>query len=186
MSVKGAFKVVLAAIGAAMLSQGALATPLETINVSTATGAGVSTQTVLEAGVTYRVTVTGVANIGRTAAGAFVLADADFYSIDNFASFVDVNPNQNVDLGLALNGVVQNFGPFNLQHVYTTLFVGLGQVLNLSFIDTFYGDNDAFGALTVALERVDFENPIPGAAILFGPTIAAAFGLSRRKKAARA
>lgn len=169
----------VAALGALAWAGGASAAVIETVDVDIADPEGVQTTAVLEDGVEYLVTVSGLVD---TYIDKGLLTDADYFSFDNFVTIRDVNK-AGVDVGLTIDGALVDWGPFSLDHVYAVSIVGAGAPLLLAFLDTYYADN--FGYLHVTISSTDtmLENPVPGAAVLFGTALAAgALRLRKGKK----
>lgn len=130
-------------------------TGLETLTVP-ADGTVVTSATVLEAGVRYRLRASGQIAIGGPGSG-----DAEYaYNADN-STILDQCNNfaSDVDMGIGVDGVAnlpnQNpyWGKFDASHTYATDFVGAGAPIQLNYQDCDYRDNT--GALTVEIYRAD-------------------------------
>ena len=122
-------------------------TVAETLEVDTASATAVSSQMVLEAGVMYRLRVSGViTNVIDNHQG-----DADYY---DFSNPKDLGCCE--DIGLGIDDLVVNdkttqpdWGPYDPSHVYEVEWPGQGTPIQALFQDTFYGNN--VGTLTLQI-----------------------------------
>jgi len=130
----------------------------------TAVDASVQSNVSLREGRIFTVRVSGTFLIG----GASGLADAEYFNIP--ATPLDRSV-QGVDIGVQIDGVDIDWGPFNPTHVYETTIIGEGAPINVSFNDTNHGDNS--GSLSVEIL------PSPAAATVF---VAAALVITRRRR----
>jgi len=130
----------------------------ETINVPV-NGNLVSSTTVLDSGVTYKIQASGTFNVGGLGDG---LGDAEYANFSNPPSSLQDNCGgtpDGVDLGIGINDTVNDnakfpfWGGFESSHVYTIDFVGQGSSINLNYHDCAYTDNS--GSLTVEVWRPD-------------------------------
>ena len=130
---------------------------------------------ILTSGVSYTIRVSGEFFIGGPGDG---LADAEFFDFTNPIDAIGAN-----DFGIQIDGADTAWGAFNPTHVYTITFVGTGAALDFSYFDTNYADNQ--GNLRVDIfDSPPNVVPLPAAAWFMGAGVAA-YGASRRKKAAR-
>ena len=83
------------------------------------------------------------------------------------------------DIGALINGVKIDWGPYNPAHVYSTLFIGLGDTIDIGYQDTAYSDN--VGNLLVQIATVN-AIPVPAALPLFLSGLVA-IGFFRRRAA---
>ncbi len=120
---------------------------IETLTVDSANPAPTVSQTVLAAGVTYRLRVSGVVtNVIDQFQG-----DADFYDFDS--------PKDDgccEDIGLGIDDFVvddhdtrPDWGEYRADHTYEVPWVGEGKTISALFQDTFYGNN--IGDLTLEI-----------------------------------
>jgi len=122
-------------------------TVIETLVINSANASPTPSQRTLQAGVVYRLRVSGViTNVIDAYQG-----DADFF---DFA-----NPKDNgccEDIGLGIDDLVvndldtrPNWGPYDPTHVYEVDWTGQGTTITALFQDTYYGNN--IGNLTLEI-----------------------------------
>jgi hypothetical protein len=123
-------------------------TVVETIIVDSANPEPEVSTTVLEAGVTYRLRVSGtITNVIDSFQG-----DADYVDFDNPRDHGCCE-----DIGLGIDDLVVNdldtqpdWGPYKPNHVYEVEWVGKGATITALFQDTFYDNN--IGNLTLEIQ----------------------------------
>ena len=130
---------------------------------------------ILTAGETYTIEVSGEFFIGGPGDG---LADAEFFDFTN-----PIDTAGSLDFGVQIDGADTAWGAFDPTHVYTITFVGTGAAIDFSYFDTNYGDNQGSLHVNIFDSNPDAV-PLPAAAWFMGAGVAA-YGASRRKKAAR-
>ena len=126
----------------------------ETIHVAT-DGSLTTSTTALDAGITYKLRVSGQAAVGGPGFG-----DAEYAFDQTFSAVIDRcnNLSSGVDLGLGINDQVNSsnktpfWGARNANHVYHVDFVGQRTPITLNYHDCNYSDNS--GAFTVEIFRL--------------------------------
>ena len=112
-------------------------TVVDMFDVDTASSTGRQSTTVLAAGVTYRLRVSGTAVVIDGITG-----DAEYY---DFASPKDLACCEDVGIGIddptVDKDTLPNWGPYNAQHVYEIDYVGKGATIRAVYQDTVYGNN---------------------------------------------
>jgi len=122
-------------------------TVIETLVIDTGNASPTLSQRTLQAGVVYRLRVSGViTNVIDAYQG-----DADYYDFNN--------PKDNgccEDIGLGIDDLVvndldtrPNWGPYDPTHVYEVDWTGQGMTITALFQDTYYGNN--IGNLTLEI-----------------------------------
>lgn len=144
------------------------AVTLDAFDLDVTNAAGTASSITLDAGVTYKVTVSGTFAIapGR-------LADGEFYQFAGTLDWTDVRP---PDIGVQLDGMDIVWGPFASDHVYSTYYTGTGAALQASYLDVNYGDNS--GALQMTISSV----PLPAAGGLMLVGLGGLAALRRRRR----
>ena len=102
----------------------------------------------LSEGNSYRLVASGFIDLANGA----VFGDADWF---DFSNPKDTSPPENVDVGLAIDDPVvdltlnPDWGPYNAQHVYETMYVGTGMPLEARYHDGAYGNNSGTMSLEI-------------------------------------
>lgn len=119
---------------------------LETVLVPAA-GTPRTTSTVLQAGQTYMIRVSGTVNVGGEGTGTADAEFANFSDVPNSLADNCDNAGTLVDVGLAINDTqldanrLPDWGGFNVGHVYEVEYIGTGAPITFSFHDCNYSDN---------------------------------------------
>ena len=146
---------------------------------------GVNSTAVLSSGTTYQITVSGTFEIGCISNGPCP-TDAEYYFPapnnvpDQPYTRTGFDSPAGLDVGVRINDVKIDWGPFNPLRVYSILFVGLDDTIKINYQDSNYADN--VGALAISIETLDAVVPIPAALPLFLSGLAV-IGLLRRRPA---
>ncbi len=141
---------------------------------------GITSNTVLSSGTNYEITVSGTFEIGCLAPSGNppCPTDADYF-VPSTTGVPSSFASNGTDIGVQIDNVKIDWGPFATSRVYSTVMMGLDSTIFINYLDTFYADNR--GALTVEISSLS-EVPIPAAMPLF-LTALAALGLIRRRGA---
>jgi len=132
----------------------------ETISVPV-DGSSVTSSTLLDKGITYRIRASGTFRAGGPAPGFDGLADAEYANFISPPSSLQNNCGgspSDVDLGIGINDTVDDnnkfpsWGAYDPSHVYTIDFVGQGMSISLKYHDCNYWDN--VGSLVVEIFRL--------------------------------
>ena len=159
---------------------------LETINLPS-NGVTINSTEVLALGTPYTVEVSGTFQIGCIGSPPCP-TDAEYYvpsaggnAGDPFDNTGFSNtPGVGLDVGVQINGINIDWGPFEVSRIYSILFIGLGDTIALRINDSNYGDNS--GSLTVKIFSQNGVVPVPAAVWLFGTALIGLIGFSERRK----
>lgn len=121
---------------------------IESFDLNVLTSSGTNSSEILEIGTEYEIKVSGTFVIGSPVTG---IADAEYFDIPNSPTDLFFG-----DIGVQINGADIDWGPFNIDSVYTTSFIGLGDIINISYFDgNNYGDNS--GSLQIVISGPDTQ-----------------------------
>ena len=141
--------------------------------------AGINSTTVLLSSFNYEIKVSGTFEIGCIGNGAQPCpTDAEWFlpsttgTPGSFAS-------DSTDIGVQIDNVKIDWGPYNPSRMYTTQMIGLDSTIFINYLDSFYDDN--LGELTVEISSLN-PVPVPAAMPLFLSALLG-LGLLRRRLA---
>lgn len=165
------FKTFAAAAAISVLCSAATAAVIDAFALDVTSAAGTDSSVVLNAGETYRLTVSGTILIGSNPTRH--VADAEYFNLGG-PSPAPID-GTSTEIGVGVDGADIDFGAFNPTNVYSALIVGDGTTINVFFSDSAYGDNS--GSLAVEIATV----PLPAGMALMLSGLAG-LGLARRRK----
>lgn len=147
----------------------------------TASIAGVESNVVLDPGKAYIITISGTFEIGCEVGGC--PTDAEYYvpiAGGNAGLPFDLtgfDDPAGIDIGAQINGDSVFWGPYDPSRVYSYKFIGLGDTVRISYLDTNPLDN--VGSLDIAISVAPI--PLP-ASLALGVSALAALGVVRRRR----
>lgn len=162
----------IAATCATLLAAPVSAATVDAFNLDVGNPLGTNSGVVLALGQSYEVTVSGTFQI---AFPDVRIADAEYYFRNGIPT--DIRPETGEDIGVAINGVGVNWGPYNALNIYKTIVIGTGSTFNFLFVDIPGGYSDNVGSLRVTISEV----PLPASGLLLLGALAA---LRLRRRAA--
>jgi hypothetical protein len=150
-------------------------------------GSTVTSSAVLASGTTYSIQVSGTFEIGCIG-GDPCPTDAEYYvpsagpNAGTPFDYTGFSNTSGTDVGAQINGVSVYWGPFQLSRVYSILFVGLDDSIDMRYLDSNYGDN--VGSLDVSISTLEAVVPVPAAAWLFATALLGLAGIGKQRKTA--
>ena len=139
------------------LATGASAGVVDAFDLDVTSAAGTDSNVVLAIGQVYTVTVSGTFSLGPDRVRH--IADAEYFNLGS-DPIDEIDATDTIEIGVGIDGMDVDFGPYSPTSFYTTNIVGDGSTINVFFSDSHYGDND--GALFVEIAAV----PLPAGALL--------------------
>lgn len=164
------FKIIAATAAISLFSTAASALTTESFLLDTSSAAGTDSTVVLEAGRAYDLTVSGTFYLGSNLSRH--LADAEYFNLGGHP----LDRVRSLEIGVGVDGRDIDFGAFSGSNTYTARIFGDGSTINVSFFDSFYGDNR--GSLNVTLASI----PLPAGILLLLSGLAG-LGIASRRKA---
>ena len=169
--------------GLAMIAGNAQGATIDSFDIVARSFTGNDSNVSLELGTEYTIQVSGQFEIDG---GRF--ADAEYFDIQTGMPRDVTGADPIIDIGVQINGVDIDWGPFASDNVYTFTSSLLSGIINLRVNDVGPGAySDNFGSLQVEISTADVIEPpavpLPAGLPLLAFGLMGLFGLSRKARA---